>query len=126
MEFFYKDSWVRVGHLSMNSVLLKYTYIPSGTTNLLAVQEMCRRHGFNPWVSKIPWNKAWQPIQYSCWENPVDIGAWQAMVHRVAKSQTLLKGLNTHTRAHTHTHTHLDTDIYQDPPLNQVCFSRVA
>ena len=21
----------------------------------------CRRHGFNPWVGKIPWRKAWQP-----------------------------------------------------------------
>ena len=21
----------------------------------------CRRHGFNPWIRKIPWRKAWQP-----------------------------------------------------------------
>ena len=28
------------------------------------------------------------PIQYSCLENPKDRGAWWAMVHRVAKSQT--------------------------------------
>ena len=28
------------------------------------------------------------PLQYSCLENPVDIGAWQATVHRVTKSQT--------------------------------------
>ena len=28
------------------------------------------------------------PFQYSCLENPVDRGAWQAMVHRVAQSQT--------------------------------------
>ena len=21
----------------------------------------CRRHGFNPWVSKIPWRREWQP-----------------------------------------------------------------
>ena len=26
------------------------------------------------------------PFQYSCLENPMDRGAWQAMVHRVAKS----------------------------------------
>jgi len=30
-------------------------------------------------------------IQYSCLENSMDRGAWQAMVHRVAKSQTWLK-----------------------------------
>ena len=22
----------------------------------------CRRPGFNPWVGKMPWKKAWQPI----------------------------------------------------------------
>ena len=28
------------------------------------------------------------PLQYSCLENPMDRGTWQATVHRVAKSQT--------------------------------------
>ena len=28
------------------------------------------------------------PLQYSCLENPMDRGAWRAMVHRVAKSWT--------------------------------------
>ena len=28
------------------------------------------------------------PLQYSCLENPMDGGAWQAIVHGVAKSQT--------------------------------------
>ena len=28
------------------------------------------------------------PPQYSCLENPMDRGAWQATVHRVVKSQT--------------------------------------
>ena len=28
------------------------------------------------------------PLQYSCLQSPVDRGAWQATVHRVAKSQT--------------------------------------
>ena len=28
------------------------------------------------------------PLQYSCLENPIDRGAWQATVHRVTKSQT--------------------------------------
>ena len=27
------------------------------------------------------------PLQYSCLENPVDRGAWQAMVNGAAKSQ---------------------------------------
>ena len=28
------------------------------------------------------------PLQYSCLENPMDEGAWQATVHRAAKSQS--------------------------------------
>ena len=28
------------------------------------------------------------PLQYSCLENPMDRGAWWAMVHRVAESTT--------------------------------------
>ena len=30
------------------------------------------------------------PLQYSCLENPMDGGAWQGIVHGVAKSQTWL------------------------------------
>ena len=28
------------------------------------------------------------PLQYSCLENPMDRGAWRAMVHRVTHGQT--------------------------------------
>ena len=31
------------------------------------------------------------PLQYSSLENPVDRGAWWAVVHRVAQSRTQLK-----------------------------------
>ena len=42
------------------------------------------------------------PLQYSCLENPMDSGRWQATVHGVAESDTY-----THTHTHTHhTHTH--------------------
>ena len=30
------------------------------------------------------------PLQYSCLENPINGGAWQATVHGVAKSRTRL------------------------------------
>ena len=36
------------------------------------------------------------PLQYSCLGNLMDRGAWWAIVHRVAKSWTLLKQLSTH------------------------------
>ena len=45
-------------------------------------------HG-NPLVAMLP------ILQYSCLENPMDTGAWQATVHRVAKSQTQLMLLST-------------------------------
>ena len=32
----------------------------------------CRRPGFDPWVGKVPWRRAWQSIQCSCLENPMD------------------------------------------------------
>ena len=35
-------------------------------------------------------------LQYSCLENPMDRGAWQATVHGIAQSGTRLKWLNTH------------------------------
>ena len=39
------------------------------------------------------------PLQYSCLKNSMDRGAWWAMVHRITKSWTWLKRLNTHTHA---------------------------
>ena len=35
-------------------------------------------------------------LQYSCLENPMDRGAWQAIVQGVAKSQTRLKLPSSH------------------------------
>ena len=36
------------------------------------------------------------PLQHSCLENPMDRGAWWAIVHGVAKSQAQLKRLSVH------------------------------
>jgi len=36
-----------------------------------------------------------KPLQYSCLENPMDKGAWQAAVHGVAKSWTQLSDYTT-------------------------------
>ena len=70
---------------------------PSGVSSKWC---QCRRHKrpeFDPWAGKIPWRRAWQPLHYSCLENPMDRGAWWATVHRVAKSQSRLKQLSMHT-----------------------------
>ena len=53
--------------------------------------------GSIPWLGRSPGRGRGNPPQYSCLENPMDRGAWQATVHRVKKSQTQLKQLSTHT-----------------------------
>jgi len=55
-----------------------------------------RRLSFNILVGKIPWRREWLPLQYSCLENSMDRGAWQATVHGVTKNQTWTERL-THT-----------------------------
>ena len=44
-----------------------------------------RRCRFNPWVRKIPWSRKWQPTAVVLPENPMDRGAWWAIVHGVAE-----------------------------------------
>ena len=49
------------------------------------------RPGFNPWVGKISWRRAWQPTPvFLPGESQGQRARW-AMVHRVAKSRTQLK-----------------------------------
>ena len=55
--------------------------------------------GSVPGLRRSPRGGHGNPLQYSCLENPVDRGAWRAIVHRVAKSWTWLKQFSTH--AHT-------------------------
>ena len=57
----------------------------------------CRRHKrylFGPGLGGFPGGGHGNPLQYSCLENPLDRGAWQTIVHRVAKSRTWLKWLS--------------------------------
>ena len=42
-----------------------------------------------------PGRRNGNPLQYSCLENPMDCGAWWAIVHGVAESWTQLNWLNT-------------------------------
>ena len=44
--------------------------------------------GLIPGSGRSPGEGNGNPLQYSCLENPMDGGAWQATTHRVAKSQT--------------------------------------
>ena len=63
--------------------------------NLPAVWEMW----VHSWLGRFPGEGNGNPLQYSCLENPMERGAWLPTIHEVAKSQTWLKWLSTHTYA---------------------------
>ena len=50
-----------------------------------------RDAGLIPGLGRSPGGGNGNPFQDLCLENPMDRGAWQAMVHGVAKSQTQLR-----------------------------------
>ena len=58
--------------------------------NPLASAGDVRDVGLIPGSERSPGGGHGNPLQYSCLENPMDRGAWQAIVHGVTKSQTLL------------------------------------
>ena len=82
-----------------------YTRVCRASQVVLVIKEppasrRCERHGFSPWVGKVPWRRAWQPFHFFfAWRIPW-IGVWRASVHRVAKSQAQLKWLNTYYSLH--------------------------
>ena len=55
-----------------------------------------RDTGLIPGLGRSPGGGHGNPFQYSCLENPMDGGDWQATVHRVAKRQTQLEQFSTH------------------------------
>ena len=46
--------------------------------------------GLIPRLGRSPEGGHGNPSQYSCLENPMDRGAWRAIIHEVAKSRTQL------------------------------------
>ena len=63
----------------------------------LANTENVTDAGSIPGLGRSPGGGRGNPFQYSCLENPMDRGAWQAIVQRVKKSWIRLKGLKKHT-----------------------------
>ena len=50
--------------------------------------EDIRDVGLTPGSGRSPGGGSGNPLQYSCVENPMDIGAWRAAAHGVTKSDT--------------------------------------
>ena len=61
--------------------------------------------GLIPGLGRSPGEGHGNPLQYSCLENPMDRGVWQATVHGITKVRhNLATKQHTHTHKHTHTH----------------------
>ena len=98
------DSWgCRVGHdwatelnwtegcLRASQVVLVLKNLPANVGDIRDVSLIPEsRRSLGGWHDN--------PLQYSCLENPMVRGAWQAAVYRVSQSQIQLKWLSTHTR----------------------------
>ena len=78
-----------------------YMDFPGAKKNPIAKARNSQRGGFDPWVGEIPRSRRspggghGNPLQCSCLENPIDRGAWQAIVHGVAKSQAWLSNYHS-------------------------------
>ena len=64
--------------------------------NLPANTGDIRDTGSVPGLGRPPGGQHGNPLQYSCLENPMDRGAWRAIVCRLAKSWTQQKRLSMH------------------------------
>ena len=49
----------------------------------------CKIQGADPWVGKTPWGRKYYPLQYSSLGNPVNRGAWWAIVHGITESDAI-------------------------------------
>ena len=65
--------------------------------------------GSIPGLGRSPGGGNGKPLQYSCWENPMDREAWRVTVHGVAKGWIRLS---------THTHFYLSLIKARNAPSN--------
>ena len=96
-------SWGRRGRLPNINMSIKPGSVSHGASQVVlevnnpsASAGDTRDTGLTPDSGRSPGGGNGNPLQYSCLENPMDRGAWQAMVYRVAKSRTRLKQLSMH------------------------------
>ena len=76
---------------------------PDGLVIICLQSKRHRKQGFDYWVRKIPWRRAWQPTPVFLPGEPMDRGTQLATVHRDTQSQTRLKRLSKHAHVfHLH------------------------
>ena len=67
----------------------------SGALVVQTVESACSAGdlGLIPGLGRSPGDGNGNPLQYSCLEDSMDVGAWQATVHGVTKSWTQLSNI---------------------------------
>ena len=95
-----RGAWWAIAHgvsKSQTQLTLSHTVtfchlgFPGGSVvknSLVAPARNAGDAGSIPGSGRSPGEGNGNPLQYSCLENPTDRGAWQAIVHGFAKSQT--------------------------------------
>ena len=83
------DTWITSLSLRASQVAIVVKNQPANAGDI-------RDERFDPGPGRSPEGGYGNPLQYCCLGKPMDRGAWRAVIHRVAKSQTQLKCLSTH------------------------------
>ena len=82
----------------------------------------CRRHGFDPWVGKIPWRRRKRFTPYSCLRNPMDRGTWQGCYPRGLKVLDMTEHACTYNKGFQVLCRNLNqTQLREDNELSFVC-----
>ena len=95
-----KNIWILRYVSKLKGAKVAYIWgFPGGASgkNLPANARDVRDKGLTPRLERSPRGVCGNLLQYSCLENSMDRGAWQAAFHGVTKSWTQLKKLSTNT-----------------------------
>ena len=91
----------------------------------------CRRHGFNPWVRKIPWRRKWQLTPIYLPEKPheqkslVDHSPWGHRVRHDRVTQACCP-LCVNTEPYTYVSTNPHSWDLQEAPADPDCANKVG
>ena len=95
--------WIQAGELPLGKKIIGFGIrssqdVPLGFPGGSVVKNPPAKAGdmvFIPRLRRCPRERGGNPLQYSCLENPMDRGAWWAIVHGDAKSWIQLSGWTT-------------------------------
>ena len=76
-----------------------------------------------PGLGRFPGERNGNPLQYSCLGKPMDRGAWQAIVHKVAKELAMTQQLNksnNESNIQIYIYTHIYISLFCIPETNTI------